>query len=150
MFAPLVLFFNSFIPFFFLILRFREVCCMWWSKCDTAVWLWSSYRDWRQLLRSEDGSLLSIQTHSATHVLAGGVQLDRCGGFSHRYFHPCWFVCFFEARLQKNNWTDFHETCWWDEVWVREELIKYCWGSRSGGGSRWAIFQSFYWVPREN
>ena len=45
------------------------------------------------------------------------------------------FVCV-EARLDKNNSTDFHRTWWKDVMCVREETITFSCGSRSGDLSR--------------
>lgn len=46
--------------YFCFLLRFWDIYCMRWTKCHIAMQLWSSYRDWRQLLWSKDNSLLPI------------------------------------------------------------------------------------------
>lgn len=48
-------------------------------------------------------------------------------------FHPCPFVCCavgLSAKLQKNYWTDFHETWKEDETWPRINSINFWCRSR--------------------
>ena len=42
----------------------------------------------------------------------------------------CWFVCL-SAGLHRNYLVDFHETCWRDVAWAKEEPIRY-WSESEG------------------